>query len=168
METVHFQGMPIHTYGDTPTVGIVAPDFTLVKTDLSEVHLHDFDGKRVVLNVFPSIDTAVCAASVRKFNVEATQFENTVVLCVSMDLPFAGARFCAAEGIDNVIVASAFRSPEFAREYGLEMVDGPLKGLLARAVIVLDSDHKVVYREVVDEITHEPDYAAAIKAIEAK
>lgn len=166
METVYIQGNPIHTYGTVPAVGSVAPDFSLVKTDMTEVKLSDFNGKRVVLNVFPSVDTPVCAASVRKFNLDATKFENTVVLCVSMDLPFAGARFCAAEGIDNVIVASAFRSPEFAKEYGLELIDGPLKGLLARAVIILDADHKVIYRELVNEITHEPDYAAALKLLE--
>lgn len=166
METVHIQGTPIHTYGNLPAVGTEAPDFTLTKTDLSDVKLSDYKGKRVVLNVFPSVDTPVCAASVRKFNVDATKFENTVVICVSMDLPFAGARFCAAEGIDNVVVASAFRSPEFAKEYGLELVDGPLKGLLARAVIILDENHKVIYRDLVNEITNEPDYDAAIKVLE--
>lgn len=166
METTHFQGAPIHTAGEIPAVGTQAPDFCLTKTDLSNVTLDELKGKVVVLNIFPSVDTPVCAASVRKFNVEATQYPDTVVLCISMDLPFAQARFCAAEGIDNVVVASAFRSPEFAKEYGLEMVDGPLKGLLARAVIILDKDHKVAYRELVNEITNEPDYAAATSEIE--
>ncbi len=121
--------------------------------------------KRVVLNVFPSLDTPVCAASVRRFNQEASSLENTVVLCVSMDLPFAAARFCTAEGLNDVIPASAFRSTMFAEKYGLELVDGPLAGLLARAVIVLDGDRKVIYRELVSEITNEPDYEAALSVL---
>ena len=119
----------------------------------------------MVLNVFPSLDTPVCAASVRRFNQEASSLENTVVLCVSMDLPFAAARFCTAEGLKDVVPASAFRSPMFAEKYGLELVDGPLAGLLARAVIVLDGDRKVIYRELVEEITNEPDYEAALSVL---
>lgn len=162
METVYFQGAPIHTCGTIPTVGTKAPEFTLVKTDLSEVKLSDYAGKTVVLNCFPSIDTPVCAASVRRFNVEATALPDTVVICVSMDLPFAGARFCAADGIDNVIVASAFRSPSFAKDYGLEFVDGPLKGLLARTVLIIDKEGKIAYRDIVEEVTNEPDYSSIV------
>ncbi len=125
----------------------------------------DFLDRRVVLNIFPSIDTDVCAASVRRFNVEASALENTMVICVSMDLPFAQKRFCAANDIENVVVASAFRSPMFAQKFGLQMVDGPLAGLLARAVIVLDEDRQVIYSQLVNEITTEPDYQAAIAAL---
>lgn len=125
----------------------------------------DFLDRRVVLNIFPSIDTDVCAASVRRFNVEASALENTMVICVSMDLPFAQKRFCAANDIENVVVASAFRSPMFAQKFGLQMVDGPLAGLLARAVIVLDEDRQVIYFQLVNEITTEPDYQAAIAAL---
>ncbi len=162
METTHFQGTPCHTYGELPAVGTKAPAFDLVTRDLTQVRNTDFPNKRIVLNVFPSLDTPVCAASVRRFNKEAASLDNTVVIDVSMDLPFAAARFCSAEGIDNCIVASAFRSPEFAQKYGLQIVDGPLTGLLARAVIIIDERGNVIYRELVPEITNEPDYAAAI------
>ncbi len=165
METTHFQGAPCHTYGELPAVGTKAPAFDLVSRDLTQVRNTDFPNKRIVLNVFPSLDTPVCAASVRRFNKEAAELDNTVVICVSMDLPFAAARFCSAEGIDNCIVASAFRAPEFAQKYGLQIVDGPLAGLLARAVIIIDERGNVVYRELVPEITNEPDYAAAIDVL---
>ncbi len=165
METIFFQGSPCHTYGDIPAVGTTAPAFTLTAADLSNVTLDDFKGKRVVLNIFPSLDTPVCAMSVRKFNKEAADLENTQVLCVSMDLPFAMSRFCSTEGIENLKVASAFRSADFAKNYGLQMVDGPLAGLLARAVIVLDADHKVIYSDLVEEITNEPDYKGAISVL---
>ena len=165
METIFFQGSPCHTYGDIPAVGTTAPAFTLTAADLSNVTLDDFKGKRVVLNIFPSLDTPVCAMSVRKFNKEAADLENTQVLCVSMDLPFAMSRFCSTEGIENLKVASAFRSADFAKNYGLQMVDGPLAGLLARAVIVLDADHKVIYNDLVEEITNEPDYKGAISVL---
>lgn len=165
METVYFQGTPCHTYGQIPAVGTQAPGFNLAGKDLGEVRLSDYEGKRVVLNVFPSLDTPVCAASVRKFNQEAAGLENTVVVCVSMDLPFAMGRFCTVEGIENVTVASAFRSPVFSQEYGLQIVDGPLAGLLARAVIVLDENHKVIYSDLVEEITNEPDYKGAISVL---
>ncbi|MDE6331784.1 MAG: thiol peroxidase, partial [Muribaculaceae bacterium] len=136
METIYFQGTPCHTYGNVPAVGEKAPCFNLVNKDLKEISCIDFRGKRVVLNVFPSLDTPVCAASVRRFNLEASGLDDTVVICVSMDLPFAASRFCTAEGIANLEVASAFRSPLFAQKYGLQIVDGPLAGLLARAVII--------------------------------
>lgn len=165
METVYFNGTPCHTYGSLPAVGTQAPAFALAGKDLSEVRLNDYLGKRVVINVFPSLDTPVCAASVRRFNKEAAGLDNTVVICVSMDLPFAMGRFCTVEGIENVTVASAFRSPMFVEEYGLQIVDGPLAGLLARALLVLDENHKVIYSDLVDEITKEPDYEGVISVL---
>ncbi|WP_230972878.1 thiol peroxidase [Gulosibacter hominis] len=151
---------------DLPAVGSKAPDFTLVGTDLEPVKLSDFAGKRVVLNIFPSIDTGVCAASVRRFNELAAGFDNTVVVCVSADLPFAQERFCGAEGIENVVSASTFRS-SFGNDYGVLMVDGPLEGLLARAVVVIDTDGTVRRVELVPEIGQEPDYDAAKAALSA-
>lgn len=165
METVYFQGNACHTAGMLPSVGEKAPEFTLAGTSLNEIKLSDFPGKKVVLNIFPSLDTAVCAMSVRKFNEKAAEKKDAVVLCVSMDLPFAAARFCAAENIKDVFPASAFRSPEFVKEYGVEIVDGPLKGLLARAVIIIDGSGKVIFRDLVEEITNEPDYEAALKML---
>lgn len=146
MAKITFKGeIPVNTSGELPAKGSVAPDFALVKSDLSEVSLKDLKGKKVVLNIFPSIDTGVCAASVRRFNKEAAGLPNTVVLAVSADLPFAAGRFCSAEGIENVHPASVFRSPEFAKAYGVLMTDGPLKGLLARSVVAIDADGKVLY-----------------------
>ena len=165
METVYFKGNACHTYGDLPAVGDKAPEFTLVTPELKEVHLSDFPGKKIVLNIFPSLDTPVCATSVRRFNAQAAEKKDAVVLCISADLPFAAGRFCTLECLKDVIPASAFRSPEFARDYGVELVDGPLKGLLTRAVLILDPDRKVIYRELVDEITNEPDYAAALRML---
>lgn len=165
METTNFNGIQCHTSGNLPKVGTTAPCFTLVTPELKDISCSDFDGKRIILNVFPSLDTPVCAASVRRFNQEAAQLDNTVVLCVSMDLPFAAGRFCEANGIKNVITASAFRSPVFADNYGLRMVDGPLAGLLARAVIVIDCDRKVAYSELVPEITDEPHYDKVLEQL---
>ena len=165
METVYFKGTPCHTCGNIPSVGQKAPCYTFVTPELKEVNCADFKGKRVVLNVFPSLDTPVCAASVRRFNQEASTLENTVVLCVSMDLPFAAGRFCEAEGLKDVIPASAFRSPMFAEKYGLELVDGPLAGLLTRAVIILDGDRNVIYSDLVEEITEEPRYDEALEVL---
>lgn len=165
MATVYFQSTPVKVYGELPVVGSIAPDFHLTNNSLTDISREDFPGKRIVLNIFPSLDTDVCAASVRRFNQEATKLDNVAVVCVSMDLPFAMSRFCTINGIENVVPASAFRSPEFAKEYGVMMVDGPLKGLLARAVVVLDEDGRVIYRELVEEITHEPDYEAAISVL---
>ncbi len=165
MQTVYFQGNPFNVYGTIPAVGEKAPGFKLVTKDLETITLVDYSARRVVLNVFPSLDTAVCAMSVRKFNKEAASLDNTTVIDVSMDLPFAQSRFCAAEGIDNCVVASAFREPSFGQHYGLSIVDGPLAGLLSRAVIVIDTDGKVIYRQLVDEITHEPDYEAALSVL---
>lgn len=165
MASITFKGQPIHTCGELPKVGEEAPDFTLVKSDLSEARLSDFRGKYVVLNIFPSLDTGVCAASVRRFNKEAAGMKNTVVLCISADLPFAAERFCSTEGIENVITLSTFRNPSFGEQYGLTIVDGPMKGLLARAVIVVNPEGKIVYEELVPEIAQEPDYNSAINSI---
>lgn len=165
MATITLKGNAIHTQGTLPAVGSDAPFFCLVKTDLSEAGPADFAGKRMVLNIFPSLDTAVCAASVRRFNQEASSLDNTVVLCISADLPFAHNRFCETEGLKDVVSLSVFRSPEFGQQYGLTITDGPLKGLLSRAVVIVDADGKVVYSEQVPEIVQEPDYAAALKAL---
>jgi len=165
MASITFKGQPIHTCGELPKVGEEAPDFTLVKSDLSEARLSDFRGKYVVLNIFPSLDTGVCAASVRRFNKEAAGMKNTVVLCISADLPFAAERFCSTEGIENVITLSTFRNSSFGEQYGLTIVDGPMKGLLARAVIVVNPEGKIVYEELVPEIAQEPDFNSAINSI---
>lgn len=162
MATVNFKGNPINTIGQLPQVGGIAPEFKLVKGDLSEVHLADFKGSRLVLNVFPSIDTPTCAASVRAFNQKANELNNTKVLCISKDLPFAQNRFCGAEGLSNVITLSDFATGDFGKTYGLELLDLPFKGLLSRAVIVLDENHKVLYTELVSEIANEPDYQKAL------
>lgn len=165
METTAFKGTPVHTCGHLPHTGSLAPRFTLTRGDLTELRSEELKGRRIVLNIFPSLDTAVCATSVRKFNQLAASLDNTTVVAVSKDLPFAQSRFCTTEGIENLIAASAFRSPEFAREYGIEMVNGPLAGLLARAVVIIDETGRIVYTELVPEITREPDYEAAIKAL---
>lgn len=164
MADITFQGNPITTVGNLPEKGAQAPAFTLVGTDLSDVTLKDYAGKQLVLNIFPSIDTGVCQASVRAFNEKAGGRDNTVVLNVSKDLPFAQERFCAAEGIDNVVSASAFRS-SFGEDYGVTMTAGPLEGLLSRAVVVVDAEGSVVYTEQVPEIGQEPDYEAALGAL---
>lgn len=164
MATVTLKGNPFHTNSNLPAVGSKAPTFNLVKTDLSEVSDASLAGKRVVLNIFPSVDTPTCAQSVRTFNAQASNLDNTVVVCASQDLPFALARFCGAEGLNNVIPASAFRS-DFAEKYGVKMVDGPLAGLTARAVVVLGTDGKVLHSELVSEIADEPNYDAALKVL---
>lgn len=165
MAKITLKGNPVETSGHLPEVGTQAPPFHLTRTDLSEFTLADLKGKRVVFNIFPSADTSVCALSIRTFNQRAAGLANTLVLAVSKDLPFAHGRFCAAEGIDNVIPLSAFRSPDFDERYGVLMIDGPLRGLLARAVLVVDESGQVVYHELVPEITQEPDYDAALAAI---
>lgn len=166
MAKITFKGNAVHTNGSLPAVGAEAPDFKGVKRDLSELHLRDLRGKKVVINVFPSLDTAVCAASVRRFNKEAAALPDTVVLAVSKDLPFAQGRFCTTEGIDNVIPLSAFRCSCFEEAYGMLMVDGPLKGLLARGVIVVDEAGKIKYEELVPEIADEPDYGSVIASLD--
>lgn len=165
MSEITLNGNKIHTVGTLPAVGTDAPDFKIVKTDLSETSLADYAGKNLVLNIFPSLDTDVCARSVRKFNAEAEKLENTVVLCVSMDLPFAHKRFCGAEGLNNIVSASDFRYGNFGENYGVKIVDGPLAGLLSRAVVIVNPDGKVIYTEQVPEIVQEPDYAAALAAL---
>ena len=165
MATITLKGNPIDTVGTLPAVGSAAPDFQLVKTDLSTVSLKDFAGKTLILNIFPSIDTGVCAASARRFNSDASSRPDAVVLCVSADLPFAHKRFCEAEGLQNVIPTSVFRSPDFGRAYGQTLVSGPLAGLLARAVVVVGADGKVKYCQQVPEIGQEPDYQAALAHI---
>lgn len=162
---VHFIGEPVNLVGNLIQVSELAPDFSLVKNDLSELTLSSLKGKQVVLNIFPSLDTSICAASVRQFNKLAAELPNTVVLAISRDLPFAHGRFCTTEGISNVTTLSDFRSPEFARDYGLLMADSPLKGLLARAVIVINPAGRITYMELVPEITTEPNYDAAVKAL---
>ena len=165
MATITLKGNSIHTAGELPAVGSQLPAFTLVKSDLSEVSPADFAGKKLVLNIFPSLDTAVCAASVRRFNKEASSFDNTVVLCISADLPFAHKRFCEVEGLDDVISLSVFRSPAFGSDYGVSIADGPLRGLLSRAVVIVDADGRIAYTEQVPEIVEEPDYDAALAAL---
>ena len=165
MSSVTLQGNKFELLGQFVQVGQSAPDFSLTAKDLSEITLADFKGKKVVLNVFPSIDTAVCAQSVRIFNQNAAALENTEVLCVSADLPFAASRFCELEGINGVQSASTFRSPEFGELYGLTLSEGPLRGLTARAVIGLDEDGQVIYCQLVPEIKDEPDYDAALAAM---
>lgn len=166
MSTITLKGNNIETSGKLPENGQKAPDFKLVKTDLSEMNLSHIAGKKVVLNIFPSLDTEVCAASVRKFNAEASKLENTVVVCVSKDLPFAHKRFCVTEGLDKVVSASDFRDGNFGATYGVTIVNGPLAGLHSRAVVVIDESGYVRYSEQVPEIVQEPNYAAALKAIE--
>jgi len=165
MATVTLKGNPVRVGGSFPQVGSTAPAFRLVAGDLSERTLADFAGKRKVLNIFPSVDTGVCAASVRRFNQEAAGLANTAVLCISADLPFAQGRFCGAEGIGNVTMLSMMRGREFLTDYGVAIEDGPLAGLAARAVLVLDENDRVIHAEQVAEITQEPEYAAALAAL---
>jgi thiol peroxidase len=165
MASITLKGKPIHTVGTLPAVGKKAPDFRLTKSDLSDVGLKDFQGKKVVLNIFPSIDTGVCATSVRRFNQEAANLPGTVVVGVSRDLPFALNRFCGAEGIKNVVTTSDLRDGSFGKSYGVSMADGPLEGLLSRSIVVLDEAGVVKYTEQVPEIAQEPDYAKALAAL---
>jgi thiol peroxidase len=165
MAKITFKGNPVNTSGELPKVGAKAPEFTLTKTDLSDVALKDFSGKKVVLNIFPSIDTPVCQASTRKFNEELSKLGDTVVLCVSKDLPFALGRFCGAEGLKNVVPASELRDTAFSQNYGVKIAEGPLKGLFSRAVVVVGTDGNVKYTEQVPEIAQEPNYQAALAAL---
>lgn len=165
MATVTLKGNPIHTSGELPKVGDKAPDFSLVKNDLSSASLSDFADQYIVLNVFPSIDTGTCAQSVRQFNTDLNEIDDVVVLCISRDLPFAQSRFCASEGLENVINLSDFRSGKFGKDYGLEFTDGPLEGLHSRAVIVINPEGIITHTEQVNEIVDEPNYKAAFEAI---
>jgi len=165
MATVTLKGNDINTSGNLPKIGSQAPNFTLVKTDLSTASLSDYKGKAVVLNIFPSIDTGTCAQSVRLFNKELNEIDDISVLCISRDLPFAQARFCGAEGLDNVINLSDFRDNSFGKAYGLDFIDGPLEGLHSRAIIVIDEDGVITHTEQVSEIVDEPNYKAAFEAL---
>jgi thiol peroxidase len=166
MATIALKGNPVHTVGTLPAVGSKAPDFLVTKENLADVTLKDFAGKKIVLNIFPSIDTGVCATSVRKFNEAAAKLDNTVVVGVSKDSPFALKRFCAAEGIENVVTTSALRpASTFGKDYGVTIEDGPMAGLLSRSVVVIGEDGTVKYTEQVPETTQEPDYAAALEAV---
>ena len=165
MAKITLKGNEINTLGNLPEIGLQAPEFKLVKSDLAESSLSDYNGKKIILNIFPSLDTSVCATSVRKFNEKAASLKNTVVLCISKDLPFAHSRFCTTEGIKNVVSLSAFRDHDFETSYGVGISDGPLKGLLARSVVVLDEKGNVVYNELVPETTQEPDYENALKSL---
>ncbi|MDC0610597.1 thiol peroxidase [Vibrio sp.] len=165
MSQVTFKGNPVSLNGSFPATGTKAPEFTLCGADLSDIKLSELAGKNVVLNIFPSIDTSVCAASVRAFNEKAASLENTVVLCISADLPFAAGRFCEAEGIEGVKTASFFRAPEFVKDYGVELAEGPLRALSARAVVIVNPQGEVSYTELVPEIAQEPNYEAALAAL---
>lgn len=166
MATVTLKGNEIHTLGALPKNGEQAPDFVLTGTDLNDFKLSDYKGKNVILNIFPSLDTSVCATSVKNFNEKVESMDNTVVISASKDLPFAHQRFCSNEGITKVISGSELRDDSFGNNYGVRITDGPMAGLFARAVVVLDEEGKVVYTELVPEITQEPDYTAAVKAVD--
>ncbi len=165
MTKITLKGNPINTIGNLPKTGSKAKKFTMIGNDLSKVKLKDFKSQRIVLNIFPSLDTGTCAASVREFNKRAADLENTKVLCISRDLPFAQARFCGAEGIKNVITISDFNKGKFGKKYGLTIKNGPLANLFSRAIIVLDKEHKIIYTEQVSEIVDEPNYEKALKAL---
>ena len=165
MSSITLQGTIFHTSGNLPAVGSKAPNFSLTASDLSKKTLADFSGQKIILNIFPSVDTGTCAASVRNFNKEAASLDNTKVICISRDLPFAQTRFCGAEGIKNVINLSDYATGNFGRDYGLEITDGPLANLHSRAIVVIDEKGVVIYTEQVSEIVDEPNYKNAIKAI---
>ncbi len=166
MATITLKGNAIHTVGELPAVGSEAPAFNLVSTALQDVTQADFSGKKLILNIFPSVDTGICAMSVRHFNADAAGREDTAVLCVSADLPFAHKRFCGAEGIDGVQALSTLRDPGFGARWGVQIADGPMAGLMSRAVVVIGADGRVAYTEQVPEIAQEPDYAAALAALD--
>ncbi len=165
MSQITLGGQAVNTIGNLPALKTKAAAFTLVKQDLSELSLSDLKGKNVVLNIFPSLDTSTCAASVRRFNKEAASLSNTVVLAISADLPFAAGRFCTAEGIENVVPVSVFRDEAFGKDYGVLLVDGPLKGLLARSLVVINPEGEVLFTELVSEIKNEPNYEAALAVL---
>lgn len=165
MANITLGGNPTTTNGDLPQKGQELGDFTFTNNDMAEVSLSDYRGKKVILNIFPSVDTGVCATSIRKFNESAANLDNTVVLCISQDLPFAQKRFCGAEGIDNAITLSTFRNDNFAKQMGVAIEKGPFAGLLARSVVVLNEEGKVTYTQLVEEVGNEPDYESALKAL---
>lgn len=165
MANITLQGHPIHTNGELPKVGAAAPELKLTTGDLRDVGLGEWTGKKKVLNIFPSMDTPTCAISTRKFNEHAKAHSDTVMLMISADLPFAQARFCGNEGLENVVSLSMFRDKQFAEDYGVLIIDGPMTGLCARAVVVLDENDTVLYTQMVSEIADEPDYESALKAL---
>lgn len=165
MARITLQGEAIHTVGDLPATGQTAPDFSLVDKDLQDRSLGDFSGKKKLLNIFPSMDTPVCAQSSRKFNADAASYPDTIMLMISADLPFAMSRLCSAEGLDNIEILSMMRDKQFGRDYGVLIEDGPMAGLTARAVVVLDENNQVIHSQLVPEIAEEPDYEAALKAL---
>jgi thiol peroxidase len=167
MAKTKLKGNPVNTVGELPAIGTVAPDFILTRNDLGDVTIKDFKGSKLVLNIFPSVDTPVCATSVRKFNEKAAKLPNTKVLCISRDLPFAQGRFCGAEGIKNVTTLAELRNCDFGKKYGVRIADGPLAGLFARSIIVVDAGGKVVYTQLAPEITEEADYDKAIAALDS-
>jgi len=165
MAKITLKGNPVNTSGELPKKGTVAPDFTLVKSDLGALSLKELKGKKLVLNIFPSLETSVCAAAMRKFNQVAAEKPGVTVLAISKDLPFAHDRFCSTEGINNLITLSGFRDRSFGKNYGIDVLDGPFEGLYARSVVIIDKDGKVVYTQLVPEIAQEPDYDAVLKAL---
>ncbi|MFT4533978.1 MAG: thiol peroxidase [Saprospiraceae bacterium] len=165
MATITLKGNEIHTNGELPKIGSLAKDFNLIGTDLSAKSLSDYKGRKLVLNIFPSVDTGTCAASVRNFNKTATGLNDTDVLCISRDLPFAQGRFCGAEGIKNVVMLSDFKTGQFGKDYGLEIIDGPLSGLNSRCIVVINPEGKVIYTEQVVETVEEPNYDLALAAL---
>jgi thiol peroxidase len=165
MATITYKGKPVHTYGDLPAKGSKAPDFTLTKTDFTDVTLREFSGKKKILNIVLSLDTDTCSASAKRFEQEADELENTVVLTVSRDLPYASRRFCETAGVTNVLTLSALRDESFGKDYGVLMTDGPRAGLLSRAVVVLDEENEVIHTEQVPEVSQEPDYEKALAAV---
>jgi thioredoxin-dependent peroxiredoxin len=167
MAQITFKGNPLQTAGTLPAIGTDAPDFTVIKQDRSPISLKELRGKKVILNIFPSLDTAVCATSVRRFNVEAAKLDNTIVLCISRDLPFAHKRFCVAEGIENVLTGSEYKDSSFSDAYGVRILEGPLAGLHSRAVIIVNEQGKISYTEQVADIAQEPDYDKALAALKA-
>lgn len=166
MAQITLKGTPVHTIGQLPAIGSAAPDFILTKMDFTNLTLKELTGKNIVLNIFLSIDTIICANSVTQFNEEASEMDNTIVLCVSMDLPFALQRFCSAENLNNVIPVSAFRNPEFGKHYGVTLIDGSLAGLLSRCIIVINPQKKIIYTEQVTELTDKPNYAMVLEKLQ--
>lgn len=165
MTTITLKGAPLETIGTLPKVGAQAPDFIVTKTDLSEIRLKNYLGKKIILNIFPSIDTPTCATTMVKFNEIATQFPDALILCVSIDLPFAQERFCTAKHLSNIMTVSVFRHPAFGKDYGVMITSGPLAGLLSRAVVIIDEHGKVIYNEQVKELDNEPNYDAMVAAL---
>lgn len=165
MSIITLKGEPVHTVGTLPNIGTQAPDFTVTKTDLGEIHLKNFIGKKIILNIFPSLDTDTCASAMKRFNEIAAKYPDLLILCISADLPFAQKRFCSTECLNNVMPASVFRHPDVGKTYGVTITDGPIAGLLSRAVIIIDEKGKVAYTQQVPEITDEPDYKAIQKAL---